>query len=169
MVYQKIPKIPRLCLSVACYVSLWLRTTPRTPLRDFHHSYIIISFESLVDSSSTPCYFIVISHVPKTLVQGIMDMDNLHINKYNLLFGIILILFLQDIKLIPKFIHLPYLHGINVFLKFNLLQLSILHLRGPYHSACFLEHCLTPDTSATSSRHKPLVYLSPSQHLASTW
>ena len=41
--------------------------------------------ESLVDSSSTPCYFIVISHVPKIFVQETMDMDNFHINKYNFL------------------------------------------------------------------------------------
>ena len=104
-------------LFVVCYVSLWLRTSPRTPPIDFHPSFIIISFESLVDSDLFLFYSY--SHVPKT-TSILIDITSFS--------EIIFITFLHGIKLIPKFIYWSYLHDINLLLKFNLHSSSYIHV-----------------------------------------
>ncbi|KAF2549039.1 hypothetical protein F2Q70_00019885 [Brassica cretica] len=96
-----------------------------------------------------------------------MNMDNFHINKYTFLF--LKCTYSSRHKLAPQVYLLPYLYGINLLLKFIPLQLSILHPHGLHHSACFLVHSLTKTVSSTTStitsRHKPSVYPSPSQHI----
>ncbi|KAF3512566.1 hypothetical protein F2Q69_00002070 [Brassica cretica] len=96
-----------------------------------------------------------------------MNMDNFHINKYTFLF--LKCTYSLRHKLAPQVYLLPFLHGINLLLKFIPRQLSILRPHGLYHSACLLVHSLThtasATTSTTTSRHKPSVYPSPSQHI----
>ncbi|KAF3484842.1 hypothetical protein F2Q69_00055369 [Brassica cretica] len=96
-----------------------------------------------------------------------MNMDNFHINKYTFLF--LKCTYSLRHKLAPQVYLLPFLHGINLLLKFIPCQLSILRPHGLYHSACLLVHSLThtasATTSTTTSRHKPSVYPSPSQHI----
>lgn len=94
---------------------------------DFHPSFIIISFKSLVDFW-TPFYFIVIPTFPKPLFKELWIWITSILIAITSFSEIIFITFLHGIKLIPKFIYWSYLHDINLLLKFNLHSSSYIHV-----------------------------------------
>lgn len=93
-----------------------------------------------------------------------MNMDNFNINKYNFFWNCVYSFYSRH-TFASQIIVLPFLLGINLFLKFTIVQLNILHPHGFHHFTCLSEHRITQPASVTLSKHKlaPRVYSSPAQ------
>ena len=103
-------------LSYPAYVYLSSATSASDSERhqELHQGIFTLLYNNQLRESCRWGYFIVISYVSKTLVEGTMDMDNFHINKYNSL------LWNYTYSLSPRHKPDPQVYSLALFPRYKL-------------------------------------------------